>query len=122
MDNEMQFKLRLPAELKAMLGRQAGAAGRSLSAEIVHRLEVSCGPHAAAPRCCDAPEAGQDGAHARIDSLVGAIAEQARQIGELATHVGVLVQSVAQLLGEETGHPVDDEPEPQRTDLDGNPY
>lgn len=43
-------------------------------------------------------------------------------MGELATHVGQLVQSVARLLGEETGYPVDDEQEPQCTDLDGKPY
>jgi len=56
------------------------------------------------------------------ERLLAAVEEQGRQIGELATHVGLLVQSVAQLLGEETGHPVDEEQEPQRTDLDGNPY
>ncbi len=58
------------------------------------------------------------------ERLLAAVEEQGRQIGELATHVGLLTQSVAQLLGEETGHPVDDEQEqpPQRVDLDGNPY
>ncbi|MFZ6695860.1 Arc family DNA-binding protein [Stenotrophomonas acidaminiphila] len=38
---DTQFKLRLPAELKAKLDDQAAAAGRSLSAEIVYRLELS---------------------------------------------------------------------------------
>ncbi|MPS35019.1 MAG: hypothetical protein E2593_06955 [Stenotrophomonas sp.] len=61
-------------------------------------------------------------ADARIDRLVTAIEEQGKQVGELATHVGLLVQSVAQLLGEEAGHPVEDEQEPQRVDLDGEPY
>lgn len=60
---------------------------------------------------------------ARIDRLVGIIEQQGLQIAELATHVGMLVQSVAQLLGEEMGSPVQDErAEPERVDLDGKPY
>ncbi|MDQ7314030.1 hypothetical protein O0I63_01655 [Stenotrophomonas sp. Sm8] len=59
----------------------------------------------------------------RIDRLVGIIEQQGKQIAELAMHVGLLVQAVAQLLGEETGAPVqDDGAEPARVDLDGNPY
>ncbi|WP_164227283.1 hypothetical protein [Stenotrophomonas maltophilia] len=59
----------------------------------------------------------------RIDRLVGIIEQQSKQIAELAMHVGLLVQAVAQLLGEETGAPVqDDGAEPARVDLDGNPY
>lgn len=40
---DTQFKLRLPARLKQCLEQQADVAGRSLSAEIVHRLEQSLG-------------------------------------------------------------------------------
>lgn len=59
----------------------------------------------------------------RIDRLVGIIEQQGKQIAELALHVGLLVQSVAQLLGEEAGAPVQDEGgEPERLDLDGKPY
>jgi hypothetical protein len=59
----------------------------------------------------------------RIDRLVGIIEQQGKQIAELATHVGLLVQAVAQLLGEEAGAPVQDEgAEPERVDLDGKPY
>ncbi|EKZ1926206.1 TPA: hypothetical protein ACOEOC_000482 [Stenotrophomonas maltophilia] len=59
----------------------------------------------------------------RIDRLVGIIEQQGKQIAELAMHVGLLVQAVAQLLGEEAGTPVHDEGvEPERVDLDGNPY
>ncbi|OBU61968.1 hypothetical protein [Stenotrophomonas maltophilia] len=59
----------------------------------------------------------------RIDRLVGIIEQQGKQIAELALHVGLLVQAVAQLLGEEAGAPVQDEgAEPARVDLDGNPY
>ncbi|MBN4994671.1 hypothetical protein NJG17_11635 [Stenotrophomonas maltophilia] len=59
----------------------------------------------------------------RIDRLVGIIEQQGKQIAELAMHVGLLVQAVAQLLGEEAGAPVQDEgAEPERVDLDGNPY
>ncbi|MFE3968366.1 hypothetical protein [Stenotrophomonas sp. YIM B13575] len=62
-------------------------------------------------------------ADARIDRLVGIIEQQGLQIAELATHVGMLVQSVAQLLGEEMGSPAQDEgAEPERVDLDGKPY
>ena len=41
---DLQFKLRLPSELKAKLEDHANATGRSLSAEIVHRLERSFDP------------------------------------------------------------------------------
>ena len=59
----------------------------------------------------------------RIDRLVGIIEQQGKQIAELAMHVGLLVQAVAQLLGEEAGAPVQDEgAEPARVDLDGKPY
>ncbi|ENB4187895.1 TPA: hypothetical protein ACKPW3_001657 [Stenotrophomonas maltophilia] len=59
----------------------------------------------------------------RIDRLVGIIEQQGKQIAELAMHVGLLVQAVAQLLGEEAGAPVRDETaEPERVDLDGKPY
>lgn len=62
-------------------------------------------------------------ADARIDRLVGIIEQQGKQIAELATHVGLLVQAVAQLLGEEAGAPVQEEgAEPARLDLDGKPY
>jgi ABC-type transporter Mla subunit MlaD len=70
----------------------------------------------------DNDKAQADTLQRTAEQLLAAVEEQGRQIGELATHVGLLVQSVAQLLGEETGQPVDDEQEPQRTDLDGNPY
>ncbi|WP_414487131.1 hypothetical protein [Stenotrophomonas maltophilia] len=59
----------------------------------------------------------------RIDRLVGIIEQQGKQIAELAMHVGLLVQAVAQLLGEEAGAPVqDDGAEPARADLDGRSY
>ncbi|PZS87769.1 hypothetical protein [Stenotrophomonas maltophilia] len=59
----------------------------------------------------------------RIDRLVGIIEQQGKQIAELAMHVGLLVQAVAQLLGEEAGLPMQDEGgEPARVDLDGKPY
>jgi len=66
----------------------------------------------------------------RLDKLLAlaekqhaTIVEQGKQIAELGMHVGLLVQAVAQLLGEEAGVPVQDEgTEPPRLDLDGNPY
>ncbi|MCI1075401.1 hypothetical protein MOQ07_13240 [Stenotrophomonas maltophilia] len=52
-----------------------------------------------------------------------AIVEQGRHIADLAMDVGLLVQAVAQLLGEEAGAPVHDEgAESERVDLDGKPY
>jgi hypothetical protein len=42
--NDPQMKLRLPAELKAKIDEQAHAAGRSINAEIVQRLEGSFEP------------------------------------------------------------------------------
>lgn len=66
----------------------------------------------------------------RLDKLLAlaetqsaSIAEQGKQIAELTVHVGLLVQAVAQLLGEEAGVPVQEEGgEPARVDLDGDPY
>lgn len=66
----------------------------------------------------------------RLDKLLGlaeqqhaTIVEQGKQIAELGVHVGLLVQAVAQLLGEEAGLPVEDEESgSERRDLDGNTY
>lgn len=68
----------------------------------------------------------------RIDRLLAlaeqqhaAIVEQGRQIAQQAEQIGLLTQSVVLLLGEEVGVPVPDgdaAAEPQRTDMDGNPY
>ncbi|HBZ96096.1 MULTISPECIES: Arc family DNA-binding protein [Pseudomonadaceae] len=38
---DLQFKLRLPEELKSYLSEQAGQSRRSLTAEVVYRLEQS---------------------------------------------------------------------------------
>lgn len=68
----------------------------------------------------------------RIDRLLSLAATQHATIVELgqqvtrqAEQIGLLVQSVALLLGEELGSPVPEdgqEGEAARTDLDGNPY
>lgn len=68
----------------------------------------------------------------RIDRLLSlaeqqhaTIVEQGRQIAQQAEQIGLLTQSVVLLLGEEVGVPVpegDAAAEPQRTDMDGNPY
>lgn len=59
--------------------------------------------------------AGLEASQAAVSELVRVVAQQAEQIG-------LLVQSVALMLGEELGTPVPDEDEPQRVDLDGKPY
>jgi len=68
----------------------------------------------------------------RIDRLLSlaeqqhaTIVEQGRQIAQQAEQIGLLTQSVVLLLGEEVGVPVPEgeaAAEPQRTDMDGNPY
>jgi hypothetical protein len=62
---------------------------------------------------------------AAIEAQHATIAEQGQQIAQQAEQIGLLTQSVVLLLGEEVGVPVPDADaaaEPQRTDMDGNPY
>lgn len=65
----------------------------------------------------------------RIDRLIAlaelqhaTIAELGQQVGRQAEHIGLLVHSVAMLLGEEIGAPASEDEEPQRLDMDGKPY
>ena len=72
----------------------------------------------------------------RIEALIAALelqqatsVDQGKQIAQLielsaqqAEHIGLLAQSVAMLLGEETGTPVPEDEDGERVDLDGNPY
>ncbi|KOQ68194.1 hypothetical protein [Stenotrophomonas maltophilia] len=103
-----------------MEARDIDALAASIAAEAAARDQMMSGMGATIA----ALAARLDGsADARIDRLVGIIEQQGKQIAELATHVGLLVQAVAQLLGEEAGAPVQDEgAEPERVDLDGKPY
>jgi hypothetical protein len=57
-----------------------------------------------------------------IEAQQVTIAEQGRHIAQQTEQIGLLVQSVALLLGEELGNPDADGEEPQRLDLDGKPY
>lgn len=59
---------------------------------------------------------------AAVEDQQATIVEQGRQIARQAEQIGLLVQSVAMLLGEELGTPVSDDEEPKRLDMDGNPY
>lgn len=59
---------------------------------------------------------------AAIEAQQVTIAEQGRHLAQQAEQIGLLVQSVALLLGEELGNPDADGEEPQRLDLDGKPY
>ncbi len=59
---------------------------------------------------------------AAIEAQQLTIAEQGRHIAQQAEQIGLLVQTVALLLGEELGNTVADGEEPQRLDLDGKPY
>lgn len=58
----------------------------------------------------------------RIDKLLLIVEVQQQAIATQGEHIGLLVQSVAMLLGEELGTPATDEPEAGRQDLDGNVY
>lgn len=89
--------------------------------EVAAALTAEQAARAGADAALAAPIEGST--DSRIDRLVGIIEQQGKQIAELAMHVGLLVQAVAQLLGEEAGTPVqDDGAEPERIDLDGKPY
>lgn len=57
------------------------------------------------------------------ERLLAANAELLAAVKEQAEHNAMLVQSVAMLLGEEVGSPVQEEGvEQDRVDLDGKPY
>ena len=66
----------------------------------------------------------------RLDRLLAIVEQQqvtivaqGDQILQQAQQIGMLVQSVAMLLGEELGAPIaEDEPTAPRMDLDGDPY
>ncbi|WP_422505945.1 hypothetical protein [Stenotrophomonas sp. GZD-301] len=57
-----------------------------------------------------------------VERLVLAIEAQQATIAQQAEQIGLLVQSVAMLLGEEVGTPVAEDAAAPRTDMDGNPY
>jgi hypothetical protein len=53
------------------------------------------------------------------------IVEQGKQNAQQSEQIALLVQAVVLLLGEEAGSPVregDEATDPERVDLDGNPY
>lgn len=50
------------------------------------------------------------------------LADLTKIAGQQAEQIGLLVQSVALLMGEDLGTPVDEDEEPVRVDMDGNPY
>lgn len=103
-----------------MEARDIDALAASIAAEAAARDQMMSGMGATIAALAALLDGSAD---ARIDRLVGIIEQQGKQIAELATHVGLLVQAVAQLLGEEAGAPVQAEgAEPERVDLDGKPY
>ena len=65
----------------------------------------------------------------RVDQLLllaerqqAMLADLTKIAGQQAEQIGLLVQSVALLMGEDLGTPVDEDEEPVRADMDGNPY
>lgn len=50
------------------------------------------------------------------------LADLTKIAGQQAEQIGLLVQSVALLIGEDLGTPAGDEEESPRVDMDGNPY
>ena len=59
---------------------------------------------------------------AALERNAAATADLVRVAGQQSAQIGLLVQSVALLMGEELGVPAGDEEESPRVDLDGNPY
>lgn len=65
----------------------------------------------------------------RVDQLLllaerqqAMLADLTKIAGQQAEQIGLLVQSVALLMGEDLGTPAGDEEESPRVDMDGNPY
>jgi hypothetical protein len=70
--DDPQMKLRLPAELKARVEESANAAGRSLNAEIVYRLEASLSAEPRPPgSVTEELVAAVEAISARLDHMLG---------------------------------------------------
>ncbi len=74
----MQCKLRLPVDMHASLSKRAGAANRSLNAEIVHRLAQTLGEDFAAEQPAAQPVLADMLAEMRVQT------EYLRMLVELA--------------------------------------
>lgn len=59
---------------------------------------------------------------AALDRNAAATADLVKVVGQQSEQIGLLVQSVALLMGEELGVPAGDEEDPPRADMDGIPY
>lgn len=59
---------------------------------------------------------------AALDRSAAATADLVKVVAQQSEQIGLLVQSVALLMGEDLGTPIDDDEESSRVDLDGNPY
>lgn len=59
---------------------------------------------------------------AALERSATATAELVKVVGQQSEQIGLLVQSVALLMGEEMGTPVGEDEESPRLDMDGNPY
>ncbi|MFG0602451.1 Arc family DNA-binding protein [Delftia sp. WSY_4] len=78
----MQCKLRLPVDMHARLNKLAGAANRSLNAEIVHRLAQTLGEDFAAEQPEVQPVLAEMAGYLReLRDMARAQAEQSRQRG-----------------------------------------
>lgn len=76
----MQCKLRLPVDMHARLNKLAGAANRSLNAEIVHRLAQTLGTDFAAEQPAAQPVLAEMAGYLReLRDMARAQAEQSRQ-------------------------------------------
>ncbi len=81
-----QFKLRMPAALRAQVERSAWAARRSLNAEIVLRLEASFGP---AAQCMQ--EASNDReVISALSKCVASLDQLLPYLGKVPADVGLL--------------------------------
>lgn len=59
---------------------------------------------------------------AALERNAASTADLVKMVGQQSEQIGLLVQSVALLMGEDLGAPVDEDEESTRLDMDGNPY
>lgn len=59
---------------------------------------------------------------AALERTASATADLVKVVGQQSEQIGLLVQSVALLMGEDLGTPAGDDEESPRVDMDGNQY
>lgn len=94
-----QVNIRIPAALKARLDEQASEGGRSLTAEIVYRLELSLAQGAAVAQYRGAAEQGLDMAK-ELAETVKSLQQQLKQRDEAMQKMTAFMDSMQGTLNE----------------------